>query len=160
PPSSPPHGGPPILVPPLPIPPLPIGSVSPLSSPPSGLVMTVVQDCRNLFPALIHFPAIEDGIHVTGLFVVSPDKLLDTSSPLTNDTNVPVSSLGGIAVHCDASVDQNSISRATCYVTIELPIQPRGEATPPAAYSVVSLAGNASANNKIIAWIPTVDAIS
>jgi hypothetical protein len=127
--------------------------------------MTVVQDCRNLFPALIHFPAAEEGIHVTGLFLVAPgpltpDKFLDTSSPLTNDTNVAVSSLGGIAVHCDANVDQNTISRATCYVTIELPIQPGGQATSPAAYSLATLAGNAAANNNIISWLPTAEAIN
>src|SRR4029077_6626734 len=46
---------------------------SPPSSPPTaGPIMTVLGDCRKGFPALVHFPSFEEGMHVTGVFLVDP----------------------------------------------------------------------------------------
>jgi hypothetical protein len=143
--------------------PPPLGSppTSPPQRPsPTGLVMTVLQDCRNLFPALIHFPAIEDGIHVTGVFLLDPVQLGKTTAPLANDTVVQVSAFGGIAVQCDAETDPTSISHATCYLTVENPIaiDPQGNA---GGYEMLKLSGNPdpASTARFITLRPTANAL-
>jgi hypothetical protein len=79
--------------------------------------MTVLSDCRKGFPALIHFPTFEEGMHVTGVFLVDP--ATNRQTPLVNDTLVQISSFGGIDVLCDVNVDRASISRPTCYLSVE-----------------------------------------
>ena len=97
---------------------------SPPSSPPGGVAMEIIQDCRleNVFPPLVNFPRPDGGIHVTGLFAVDANGVV---SSLLNDTSVPVTALaGGINIQCDAAVDPASISRPTCFLTVEVPFGP------------------------------------
>ena len=131
---------------------------SPPSSPPTaGPVMTVLSDCRKGFPALIHFPTFEEGMHVTGVFLVDP--ATNTQTPLANDTLVQISSFGGIDVLCDANVDRASISRPTCYLSVENPfgIDQGGNAS---SYQVLNLAGDTSTTADLIKWRPTARARS
>jgi uncharacterized protein DUF6519 len=137
---------------------------SPPSSPPqhasqTGLVMTVLQDCRNLFPALIHFPAFQDGVHVTGVFVLDPVQPGKTTA-LANDTIVQLNTFGGIAVQCDAEIDPASISHATCFLSVENPIalDPQGNA---AGYEVLKLTANPdpASSAKFITLRPTANAL-
>ncbi len=143
--------------------PPPLGSppTSPPQRPsPTGLVMTVLQDCRNLFPALIHFPAFQDGVHVTGVFLLDPVQPGKTTAPLANDTVVQVSTFGGIAVQCDAEIDPTSISHATCYLTVENPIalDRQGNA---GGYETLKLTGNPdpASSPKFITLRPTANAL-
>jgi hypothetical protein len=130
---------------------------SPPSSPPaSGLVMTVLSDCRKAFPALIHFPTFEEGIHVTGVFLVDPATNRGTS-PLVNDTLVQISSFGGIDIQCDANVDRASISRPTCYFSVENPLG-IDQGGNPSCYQILNLAGNTSTSSNFIKWRPTARA--
>ena len=142
--------------------PPPLGS-PPTSPPqhasPTGLVMTVLQDCRNLFPALIHFPAFQDAVHVTGLFVLDPVQPGKMTS-LANDTIVQVSTFGGIAVQCDAEIDSASISHATCYLTVENPIALDGQGNA-SGYEPLKLTGNPdpASGPKFITLRPTANAL-
>jgi hypothetical protein len=128
---------------------------SPLSSPPSGVVVDTIADFRNAFPALIHFPKFDNGIHITSV------SILDTSGrvsfQLTNDTQVQINSFGGIAVQCDTAVDPASIVRPTCYVTVENPFgsDNQGNAS---GYLVTKVAGSIGSNGNIISWQPTAAA--
>jgi hypothetical protein len=142
--------------------PPPLGSppTSPPQRPnPTGLVMTRQQDCRNFFPALIHFPAFEDSVHVTGVFVLDPVQA-GKMTPLANDTIVQISTFGGIAVQCDAEIDITSISHATCYLTVESPIalDPQGNA---GGYETLKLTGNPdpAISAKFITLRPTTNAL-
>jgi Family of unknown function (DUF6519) len=142
--------------------PPPLGS--PPSSPPqsassTGLVLTVLQDCRNLFPALIHFPAFQDGVHVTGVFVLDPVQPGRTTA-LANDTVVQVSTFGGIAVQCDAEIDPTSISHATCYLTVENPIALDGQGNA-GGYETLKLTGNPdpTSSPKFITLRPSANAL-
>ena len=131
---------------------------SPPSSPPTaGPIMTVLSDCRKGFPALIHFPTFEEGMHVTGVFLVDP--ATNRQTPLVNDTLVQISSFGGIDVLCDANVDRASISRPTCYLSVENPfgVDQGGNAS---SYQVLNLAGDTSTTADLIKWRPTARARS
>jgi hypothetical protein len=142
--------------------PPPLGS-PPTSPPqhasPTGLVMTVLQDCRNLFPALIHFPAFQDGVHVTGVFLLDPVQPGKTTA-LANDTIVQVSTFGGIGVQCDAEIDPASISHATCYLTVENPIAVDGQGNA-GGYEPLKLTGNPDPASRpnFITLRPTANAL-
>jgi hypothetical protein len=154
-------------------PPFAIPNSNPIAQPPAGIrhhfsrlaILQLntasnkwqLQDGRSIFPALVDVPSPDGGIHVTGLFIVDP--ATQTSSPLTNDTTVQTSAFGGINVQCDADVDPTSISRPTCYLSVENPTQPGGPTAPAAGYFVINLAGTVTAapNTKTISWRPTAD---
>jgi Family of unknown function (DUF6519) len=117
-----------------------------------------LQDCRTVFPSLADVPSPDGGIHVTGVFTVDPTS--QSPSPLVNDTTVQVSAFGGINVQCDGDADPASIVRATCYLSVENPIQLGGPTSPAAGYQIFNLAGTVSAasGTKTISWRPTADA--
>jgi hypothetical protein len=121
----------------------------PLTSPPapSGSVAMNTSSCLPMFPALINFPPIDKGFHVTGLSIVD---VQGNEAQLFNDSNVQVNSFAGINVHCDANVDPASVVRATCFVMVEYPIF--SEDTGSGAYFPVVLQGNASASGSVISW--------
>jgi hypothetical protein len=125
---------------------------SPPSSPPSGVVVDSVADFRNTFPALIHFPRFDNGIHITGVLTLDPSGRV--SSQLTNDTQVQINLFGGIAVQCDTVVDPASIVRPTCYVTAEYPFgsDNQGNAS---GYLVMKVPGSVGSNGNTISWQPT-----
>jgi hypothetical protein len=122
---------------------------SPPSSPPSGVAMTILQDCRKIFPSLVNFPQTDRGFHVTGLVVLDPN---NTPAQLLNDTNVQITSFNGIDVHCDDNVDPASISRPTFFLTADYPLDVSSQGS--AGYFRVVLAGNVSSNGNTISWRP------
>ena len=127
------------------------GPPAPSSPPaPAGTVaMNIVQTCLPTFPALIHFPPIDQGIHIVALSTVDGN---NNATPLLNDSNVQVNTFAGINVQCDANVDPASISRPTCFVTVEFPINFGGQGID--AYYPIVLAGNVSASGNVISWKP------
>lgn len=107
----------------------------------------LVEDCRRLFP-----PLTEEAIHITDVLTT------DARAVLLNDAEVPVNVLAkGITVVCDREVDPSTISRATCFVTLDLPIQPSSSAvtlggSSPVGFLPVSVAGTIQANGNEIRW--------
>jgi hypothetical protein len=114
--------------------------------------MTVVEDCRKPFRPLTDLQtgsAPEPGIHITRVQAVNLNGVFAT---LLNDSDVlPDAILGGINVECDTNLDPASISRPTCYVSVETPSQ-FGEVT--IAYQTLTLRANVGAADKKIAWRP------
>jgi len=127
----------------------PPSPTSPPSSPPPGTVaMNILANCLPMFPALINFPPIDQGIHIVGLTSVDG---ANNVSQLFNDTNVTVSSFAGINIQCDANVDRTSISRPTCFVTVEYPLR-FSDGSQNDAYFPIVLAGNVSGSGNVISW--------
>ena len=121
---------------------------APATSPPSsGIAMTILQNCLPMFPALINFPPIDQGIHIVALETVDS---ANKATQLLNDTNVQVTSFAGINVACDANVDPGSISRPTCFVTVEFPLNFGGQGSD--AYFPIVLAGSVSSSGNVISW--------
>jgi hypothetical protein len=114
--------------------------------------MTVLEDCRKPFRPLTDLQtgsAPEPGIHINRVQAINLNGVFTT---LLNDSDVlPDAILGGINVECDMNIDPASISRPTCYVTVETASQ-FGDIT--IAYQTLTLKANVSAANKIIAWRP------
>jgi Family of unknown function (DUF6519) len=155
-------------------PPFAVPNLAPIAQPPAGirhhycrlalLQLTnaaaqtwQLQDWRSAFPSLTDIPSPDDGVHVTGLLLV--DRTTGNTSALVNDTNVQVSSFGGINVQCDIDVDPASISRPTCYLSVEDTIQ-LTQSGPGAAYRALNLAGTVSTSPNTITWRPTPDALN
>jgi len=114
-----------------------------------SLGMTVLEDCRKPFQPLTDLPGPEPGIHVTQVLLAA------TNTSLLNDTDVQVDVLmRGINVQCDANVEPASISRPTCFVTIEAPFQAATGAAPGTAYQELALAADVSAAGDTISWRP------
>lgn len=97
----------------------------------------------------------EPGIRIRQVLTVDPNGAL---VPLLNDTDVPVTRLfGGINVVCDANhvIEPATISRATCYVTVEIPFRPAGITTVAGAYQPLILAGRVGTRGATIIWEPS-----
>jgi hypothetical protein len=87
----------------------------------NGSVWTVTSNCLPMFPPLstLNPTTTEPGIHISAV------RTLQHNLNLLNDSNVPLALLSeGIGVVCDAPVAPHSISRATCFVTVEIPYPP------------------------------------
>jgi Family of unknown function (DUF6519) len=125
---------------------------SPVTSPPSGVVVDRVADFRNTFPALIHFPRSDNGIHITAVLTLDPSGRVSTQ--LTNDTQVQINSFGGIAVQCDTVVDPASIVRPTCYVTADYPFGSDNQGNS-SGYLLMKVPGSVGSNGSTISWQPT-----
>jgi hypothetical protein len=152
-------------------PPFAIPNLAPIAQSPAGIrhhycrlallqlvnATAQLQDWRSAFPSLTDIPSPDDGIHVTGLLLV--DRTTGNTSVLVNDTNVQVSSFGGIDVQCDLDVDPASISRPTCYVSVEDSFQ-FAQSGPAAGYRATNLAGTVKPGPKTISWRPTADAVT
>jgi hypothetical protein len=128
-------------------------ATSPPSSPPGGLAMNVI-DCRNVFPPLTGFPQADKAFHVTGVSLIASGT--GPASALANDSNVQITAFGGIDVQCDSNVDPASVSRPTCFVSIEYPLN-LGGLGGVTAYLVTRLAGTVTAANNVISWRPLAD---
>jgi hypothetical protein len=106
-------------------------------------------------------PRTQAGLHIQRVFIVNQQ----TGNPanLVNDSAILVSTImSGINVQCDGNVDPASISRPTCFLTVEVPgpTAGGGAISPPqspllAGYSPVSVAGNVSAAGNTITWLPS-----
>lgn len=115
--------------------------------------MTVIEDCRKPFRPLTDLQtgsAPEPGIHITRVQAIN---LTGAATTLLNDSDVTFDAmLGGINVECDANVDAVSISRPTCYVTVELASQ-FGDVI--IAYQTLTLrAATVTAKERTIFWRP------
>jgi hypothetical protein len=136
----------------------PLGS-PPQSPPAQGYALSRIEDCRNVFPPLIDVPRTEAGLHVQRVFVVNQQS--GRSADLVNDSAVLVSTIiTGINVQCDGNVDPASISRPTCFLSVEVPwLVAAGTDSPPPSqqpvgYNIVNVAGNVSAAGNTITWLP------
>jgi hypothetical protein len=111
---------------------------------------TLLADCRKVFSPAAHLPSF----HVINVQTQGTIEQLANDSIIAENSFTP-----GFAIVCDASVDVNSLSPATCQVTIDLPIPPQGSA--PEQYGVslpFTLTGNATtggSNHNTIFWTPT-----
>jgi len=109
--------------------------------------MTVVEDCREPFRPLTDFPGPEPGLHVTQVAVG------DNNAPLQNDSDVQLESfLDGINILCDGNVDPGSVSRPTCFVTIETPASQITAAALGTTYQTLVLAANVGVAGNTISW--------
>jgi hypothetical protein len=61
---------------------------------------------------------LEPGVHIVNVVRIDSG---GGEAPLRNDSDVLLTSLMGIQIVCDKAIEPHSISRATCFVTIELP---------------------------------------
>jgi Family of unknown function (DUF6519) len=127
----------------------PVPQTSPPSSPPAGVAMTIVQDCRKIFPQLVNFPQAEKGFHVNSVFTVDANA---AQTVLANDTNVQINSFGGIDILFDTPPDPASISRPTFYLSAEYPVQASSQGA--GAYFPINLAGSLTVNGTTISWRP------
>ena len=126
---------------------------SPPASPP-GEQFTAV-DCRNSFPPLTAIPMPESGMRVTQVRLL--DAATGAYTPLVHDSNLTATNLmEGIDVHCSAPVDPTSVTRASCFVTVEVPFSVTGSpvAGQTVAYQEITLAGIVSAHGNTITWVP------
>jgi hypothetical protein len=103
----------------------------------------------------------EPGVHVLGLFAINAQA---TRSPLRNDSNVlPTSLIGGIDIDCDRVIEPATVSRPTCFVTIELPfLIPNSTPGSPSftlignfAYHTLILQADVGAAGSTITWRPS-----
>lgn len=101
----------------------------------------------------------DPGIHIKDVRTLYPDQRL------RNDGLVSVSVLAqGLCAVCDAPVEPSTISRPTCFVTLELPFtrQVKGEMEAEVAligYHPFVLAAVVSAKAEKVIWKPTNDAM-
>lgn len=111
--------------------------------------MRVLEDCREPFRPLTDFPGPEDGLHVTQVAFAA------SGAPLQNDTDVQLDAfLDGINILCDGNVDPGSISRPTCFVTVETPTAQFTAAPIGTAYQTLVLGANVGAAGNTISWQP------
>jgi hypothetical protein len=103
----------------------------------------------------------DPGVHITDLAVGTPD---NTKGPLANDGNVPANDLAGVGLTavCDAPVLPATISRPTCFVTIEVPFPLSNQLSanivlPPStfAYQMLTLEAEVGVNGRFIFWRPS-----
>ena len=155
-------------------PPFAIPNLAPVAQPPAGIrhhycrlaLLQLInptpqtwqlQDWRSAFPSLTDVPSPDGGIHITGVALVDPTS--GTTSPLISDTTIQASSFGGIDVLCDADVDPASVSRPTCFLSVENPLIPTGQPLAQ-AYEVLILPGTVSTSPNTISWRPTPNSLN
>jgi hypothetical protein len=136
---------------------------SPPTSPP-GYSLFRIEDCRRIFPPLVDLPRTEAGLHIQRVLTVNQTS--GQAVPLVNDSAVLVSTIvSGINVVCDANVDPASITRPTCFLSVEVPGREPSVSVPSspptsllAGYDRVIVTGNVSAASNIITWLPSAAA--
>lgn len=134
---------------------------SPPTSPPSAfdIQMQVLEDCRKIFTPLNDIPGADPGMRIVSVFALN--SATGVRAPLINDQIFAASSIsGGIDIVCDNNVDAVSVSRPTCYVTVEIPFTAAGQAiaTPVVAYQTLTFVGTLSVRGRIISWRPAAAA--
>ncbi len=93
----------------------------------------------------------EPGIHIVDVRTVEPDTFLH------NDTDLPVARfVHGLTVICDEALDKDTVNgKPNCFITLELPFALNGKLI---GFQPIILAGQVTASDKTIRWVPTVDA--
>jgi hypothetical protein len=156
-------------------PPFQIPNTNPIAQPPLGIshhfcrlaILTVSggklslgvdSDCRPTFPPLTRVCQCDTGIRVLQIDSIDPNSQAHT---LLNDSNLQIPLFSGIDATCDTAIAPISITRPTCFVTLEqpifLPTTPVSQIA--AAYSRVALAGTVSAAGTVISWRGTQTAL-
>ena len=111
--------------------------------------MRVLEDCREPFRPLTDLPGPEPGLHVTQVSFTAG------GAPLLNDTDVQLDALmDGINILCDGNVDPNSISRPTCFVTVETVFSQFTAAPIGTAYQTLVLGADVGVAGNTISWQP------
>jgi hypothetical protein len=111
--------------------------------------MRVLEDCREPFRPLTDLPGPEDGLHVTQVSFAA------NGTPLQNDTDVQLEALmEGINILCDGNVDPESISRPTCFVTVETVVSQFTAAPLGTAYQTLVLGADVGVAGNTISWQP------
>lgn len=111
--------------------------------------MRVIEDCREPFRPLTDLPGPEDGLHVTQV------AFAETGAPLLNDTDVQLDTfLDGINILCDGNVDPGSISRPTCFVTVETPVAQFTAAPLGTAFQTLVLGADVGVAGNTVSWQP------
>jgi hypothetical protein len=111
--------------------------------------MRVVEDCREPFRPLTDLPRPEDGLHVTQVAFAA------NGAPLLNDSDVQLDALmDGINILCDGNVDPGSISRPTCFVTVETAFSQFTAAPIGTAYQTLVLGADVGVAGNTILWQP------
>ena len=109
--------------------------------------MRVVEDCREPFRPLTDLPGPEDGLHVTQVAFAA------NGSPLQNDTDVQLETfMDGINILCDGNVDPGSISRPTCFVTVETPASQFTAAPLGTTFQTLVLGADVGVAGNTISW--------
>ncbi|MBV8138810.1 MAG: choice-of-anchor D domain-containing protein [Deltaproteobacteria bacterium] len=121
------------------------------------------EDCRQLFA-----PLAETGIHIKSVFLTNPSGVSPNAGVVLNDSMVALQDLaGGISIQCDTPIDpvslllNPSLSKPTCYVTIDVPQFAGANQLPFAAQSTLvaaTLSLDAAGGGTIIDWAPTTPA--
>jgi hypothetical protein len=127
---------------------------SPVFSPSaSSYSLQVIRDCRTIFP-----PLAQPAIHITGVFSVG---IRNLRAALVNDTVVQVARLlTGIDIQCDADAVPSPLSRAVCYLKVQIPspaLNPPtgvGGGATPSAYQCLVIAADVSVVNNVVQWRP------
>jgi hypothetical protein len=79
-------------------------------------VPSTATDCRTPFSPITR----DKGIHVVQVYRVSPEGVRTT---LLHDSSITLDEfLGGIDIECDQIIDPKSVSRPSCFVSIEVPL--------------------------------------
>jgi len=102
---------------------------------------------------------IDPGIRVTNVF--TPVTGTAPITKLENDTTVPAQRIvQGVSFACDGPIHGPSVSRPTCFATIELPfgLPSNTVNAPPPLYQELSIAAQVGVNNQAITWRPTAAA--
>jgi uncharacterized repeat protein (TIGR01451 family) len=154
-------------------PPFQVPNTNPIAQPPLGIghhycrlaILTVSSgklslgvdsDCRPTFPPLTKVCKCDTGIRVLEIQSLDPNFQLHTllNDSNLNDSNVEIPFFKGIDATCDTSIAPISITRPTCFVTVEQPIflPTTPVSSTAAAYSRVALAGTVSAAGAVISW--------
>jgi hypothetical protein len=150
-------------------PPFQVPNTNPIAQPPLGIahhycrlaILTVSagklslgvdSDCRTTFPPLTKVCKCDTGIRVLELQSIDPNLQAHT---LLNDSNVEIPLFSGIDATCDTAIAPISITRPTCFLTMELPVA-SGVA---AAYVRTALAATVSAAGNVISWRATTLAL-
>jgi hypothetical protein len=126
-------------------------------------VWSVLSECRSFFA-----PLADSGLHITQVV------LAGSGGALLNDSAVALQDLtAGINIICDAPVDQQSLTMAnpsfalpsitsltkpSCFVTIDVPVTAAGQLPSGAQPTVVSGALSTDSTVPMITWKPTAAA--
>lgn len=111
--------------------------------------MRVIEDCREPFRPLTDLPGPEDGLHVTQVAFAA------AGSPLQNDSDVQLDAfMDGINILCDGNVDPGTISRPTCFVTVETPAAQFTAAPLGTSFQTLVLGADVGVAGNTISWQP------
>jgi hypothetical protein len=127
--------------------------------------LSTATDCRRSFPPITEDP----GIHVTQIYRLNKD---GGRIPMGNDAILTLDEFtNGLDIECDQAIDPRSLSRPTCFVSIEVPLPvPNNELRTFPQFTLVAVPGRQTIildavvdldpTGKVIRWRPTPASIA